>query len=241
LVLILCEEADVAAAWAAGGLRQRGVETDIVTGADLAVAGRLEHRVGRSGATFELELAGGRRLCGRTVKGLLNRLSFVPAACLRRIGGPDRDYAVQEIYALYLSWLHSLPGPLLNPPAPQGLCGNWRHLSSWTALAVQAGVPVMPYRQSSKDDPTALWPGVAGPAPATVFVVGERIVAHPAVPRRWDEACRKLAGSAGVKLLGIDFAPGADGQWRFVGASVMPDLMRGGEQVAEALAAVLLA
>ena len=62
MVLILCEEADVAAAWAAGRLRQRGVATDTVTGADLAVAGRLEHRVGRSGATFELELAGGRRI-----------------------------------------------------------------------------------------------------------------------------------------------------------------------------------
>ena len=240
MVLILCEEADVAAAWAAGRLRQRGLTTDIVTGADLAVAGRLEHRIGRSGATFELELTGGRRLCSQTVKGLLNRLTFVPAACLCRIGGPDRDYAIQEIYALYLSWLHSLPGPLLNPPAPQGLCGNWRHPSSWIALAVQAGLPAMPYRQSSKDDPAPLWQGLAAPAPATVFVVGERIVAHPAVPRGFDEACRKLARAAGVKLLGIDFAPGGDGRWRFINASVMPDLMRGGEQIADALAQAFL-
>ena len=229
------------AAWAAGRLRQRGIETDVVTGADLAAAGRLEHRVGRRGATFELELAGGRRLSGRTVTGLLNRLSFVPSACLRRIGGPDRDYAIQELFALYLSWLHALPGPLLNPPAPQGLCGNWRHPSSWIALAVQAALPVAPFRQSSRDDPTASWQAGAVQAPATVFVVGERIVAHPAVPRQWDEACRRLARSAGVKLLGIDFAPGADGRWRFVGASVMPDLMRGGEPAMDALAEVFRA
>ena len=241
MVLILCEETDAAAAWAAGRLRRRGLATDIVTGADLAVAGRLQHRVGRRGATFALELAGGRRLCGETVKGLLNRLTFIPAACLRRIGGPDRYYAVQEIYALYLSWLHSLPGPLLNAPAPQGLCGNWRHPSSWIALAVAAGLPAMPYRQSSRDDPTPLWHGLAAPAPATVFVVGGRIVAHPAVPRGLDDACRKLARAAGVELLGLDFAPGADGHWRFTGASVMPDLMRGGEAVADALAQALRA
>jgi 2-keto-3-deoxy-galactonokinase len=78
--------------------------------------------------------------------------------------------------------------------------------------------------------------GLAAPAPATVFVVGERIVPHPAVPRGLDEACRKLARAAGVKLLGIDFAPGIDGRWRCTGASVMPDLMRGGEAVADALA-----
>ena len=97
MVLILCEEADLVAAWAAGGLRQRGLNPDVVTGMDLAAAGRLEHRVGGCGAAFELELADGRRLSSRTVKGLLNRLSFVPSACLRRMGGPDRDYAVQEI------------------------------------------------------------------------------------------------------------------------------------------------
>jgi hypothetical protein len=236
LVLILCEETDAAAAWAATRLRQRGLATDIVTGADLAVAGRLEHRVGRSGSSFALELAGGRRLCGASVQGLLNRLTFVPAACLRRIGGLDRDYAIQEIYALYLSWLHSLPGPLLNAPAPQGLCGNWRHPSSWIALAVAAGLPAVPYRQSSRDDPAPLWQGLAAPAPATVFVVSERLVPHPAVARGLDEACRRLARAAGVKLLGVDFAPGTDGRWRFTGASVMPDLMRGGEAVADALA-----
>jgi len=238
LILVLCEEADLVAAWAADRLHWRGVDAHVVTGADLAAAGRLEHRVGRSGATFEIELAGGRRLSSRAVTGLLNRLSYLPSACVRRIGGPDRDYALQELYALYLSWLHALPGPLLNPPMPQGLCGNWRHPSSWTALAVRAGLPAMPYRQTSRDDPNAILQVSAFPAPATVFVVGERIVAHPAVPRGLDEACRRLAGSAGAKLLGIDFAPGADAQWRCVGASVMPDLMRGGEPAMDAIAAV---
>jgi len=218
----------------------RGVDAHIVTGADLAAAGRLVHRVGRSGALFDLALADGRCLSSRAVKGLLNRLPYLPSACLRRIAGADRDYAIQELYALYLSWLHALPGPLLNPPAPQGLCGNWRHPSSWTALAVRAGLPAAPYRQSSRDDPAAMWQSVAQIAPATLFIVGDHLVAHPAVPREFDAACRKLARSAGALLLGIDFALGADGRWQFVGASVMPDLMRGGEPVVDALAEVFL-
>ena len=229
------------AAWAAGCLRQRGVGVDILTGADLAAAGRLEHRVGRTGTGFELELANGSRFSSQTVNGLYNRLSYLPDACLRRIGGPDRDYAVQETYALYLSWLHSLPGPLLNRPTPQGLCGNWRHPSAWTALAFRAGLPAAPYRQSSQDDPAALWQRIVVPDACTVFVIGERVVAHPAVPRHLDAPCRELARYADVALLGIDFAPGPDGQYRFVGASVMPDLMRAGEPAAEALAEVFLA
>ena len=241
MVLILCEGTDRVAHWAAGCLRQRGLGADIVTGADLAAAGRLEHRVGRAGASFELALAGGGRLSSRTVTGVLNRLPYLPAACLRAIGGPDRDYAVQELYALYLSWLHSLPGPQLNRPAPQGLCGNWRHPASWTALASQAGLPSVPYRQSSQDDPATLWQRITVPDAATVFVVGARVVAHPAVPRQWDAACRDLARRAGTDLLGIDFAPGPDGQWRCVAASVMPDLMRGGEPVVDALAEVFRA
>jgi hypothetical protein len=241
LVLVLCEEADPVAAWAAGHLRRRGVNVDMLTGADLATAGPMEHRVGRSGVAFELKLPGDRRLSGHGVRGVLNRLAYIPSACLRRIGGPDRDYAVQEIYALYLSWLHALPGPLLNPPAPQGLCGNWRHPSAWVALALRAGLPAAPYRQSSNDDPVAIQQFAAVPAPATVFVVSGRVVAHPAVPRQFDAACRRLARAAGVNLLGIDFAPCPVGGWRFAGASVMPDLIRGGEPMANALAEVFAA
>lgn len=237
MVLILCEEVDFAAAWAAERLRERGVEVEFVTGADLAAAGRLEHRVGADGITFELELADGRRLSRARVHGVLNRLSFLPAACVRRIGGPDRDYALQEYYALYLSWLHALAGPKLNAPTPQGLCGNWRHPASWAALAMQADLPAEPYRQSSRDDPMAVWQPGAGSAPAAAFVVGERVIAEPPV-QEFDGPCRKLAAAAGATLLGIDFAPGADGHWRFIGATVLPDLVRGGPPLADALAQV---
>jgi hypothetical protein len=237
LVLVLCEESDLAALWAASCLQSRGVTVEIVTGAELSAAERWEHRVGRSAATLDLALVGGhRRLSSAEVKGGLNRLSFLPSAWLKRIGGPDRDYAIQEMYALYLSWLHALPGPLLNRPTPQGLCGNWRHPSAWAALAARAGLPIAPYRQSSDDDPAELWQPSKLPPAMTAFVVGEEVIIPAEAPSDWQEACRRLARLADTSLLGIDFAPSEDDGWRFSGASVMPDLVRGGEPLADALA-----
>jgi hypothetical protein len=237
LVLVVCEETDLAAFWAAERLQSRGLPVEIVTGADLAAAERWEHRLGRSGTTLALTFAGGGRcLHSRDVRGVLNRLSFLPSAWLQRIGGADRDYAIQEMYALYLSWLHALPGPLLNRPTPQGLCGNWRHPSAWAVLAARAGLPVASYRQSSEDDPAETWRAASEPPAATVFVVGERVIAPPVVTADQWESCLRLARAAGTMMLGIDFAPATKGGWEFSGASVMPDLIRGGEPLADALA-----
>ena len=236
MVLVICEDWDFAALWAADRLRSRGVAVDMLTGADLAAAERWEHRLGHAGVTFALTLAGGeRRVFSQAVRGVLNRLSFLPSAWLQRIGGPDRDYAIQEMHALYLSWLAALPGPVLNRPTPQGLCGNWRHPSFWAALAGRAGLPAR-YRQSSEDDPSEAWQPAAAPPEAIAFVVGERVIAPPALPTQLNEACRRLAHAAGAGLLGIDFMAAAAGEWRFTGASVMPDLVRGGEPLADALA-----
>jgi hypothetical protein len=37
-------------------------------------------------------------------------------------------------------------------------------------------------------------------------------------------------------LLGVNFMPGSDGVWRMTDASIMPDLPRGGDELADALA-----
>src|SRR5271165_822836 len=134
MILALCDQADVSALWAAEALRSRGMTVQVLTDADLAAVETWDHRVGRAGADCEICLAGGARLRGSDTRGVLNRLSHIPSAWVRRYGGPDREYAIQEMHAFYLSWLHALPGPVLNPPTPQGLCGNWRHISAWTAM-----------------------------------------------------------------------------------------------------------
>jgi hypothetical protein len=257
MILVLCEEADQSALWAAEAMRRRGKALAVVTGADLAAAERWEHTVGAAGADCELRLAGGARLRGRDVAAVFNRLAFVPSAWQRRFGGPDRDYALLEMHAFYLSWLHALPGPKLNAPTPQGLCGNQRHPSAWTALAARAGLPVRPFRQTSDDDPSLIWQTAgwnntswqgsswdAATAPtanahATLHVIGDRVIGPGVLADRHGAACRRLAQLAGVMLLGIDFAPAVDGSWQMTRASLLPDLISGGEALADALTAAL--
>lgn len=242
MILVLCEETDQSALWAAEALRRRGKTLAVVTGADLAMAERWEHTVGAAGADCELRLAGGVRLRGRDVAAVFNRLAFVPSAWQRRFGGPDRDYALVEMHAFYLSWLHALPGPKLNAPTPQGLCGNQRHPSAWTALAARAGLPVRPFRQTSDDDPLLIWQTAGSPsanAPATLHVIGDRAIGPDVLVERHGAACRRLAQLAGVMLLGVDFAPAADGSWQMTKASPLPDLISGGAALADALTAAL--
>jgi hypothetical protein len=238
VVLVLCEGFDHAAFWAIGRLRGRGIAVDVVTGDDLAAAECWDHRLGAAGVFIGIRLRDGRHIVGDDARGVLNRLSYLPNAWLQRIGGPDRDYALQEMYALYLSWLHSLKGPVINPALPQGLCGNWRHPSMWMLLAGRAGLPVAPYRLSSEDDPTLTWQPRPVPAPLTAFVAGRHVVA-PTLPDELREPCRRLASLAGATLLGIDFAPDDEGDWQFTGASVMPDLITGGDALIDALAEAL--
>ncbi len=238
MVLVLCEGFDRAAFWAAGRFRERGIAVDVVTGDDLAAAECWDHRLGAAGVSLSIQLRDGRRVVGDDTRGVFNRLSYLPNAWLQRIGGPDRDYALQEMYALYLSWLHSLKGPVVNPATPQGLCGNWRHPSMWMVLAGRAGLPCAPYQLSSDDDPALTWQARSTPAPMTAFLAGHHVVA-PALPIGLHEACRRLASLAGVRLLGIDFAPAGSGGWHFTGASVMPDLIAGGDALIDALIEVL--
>jgi hypothetical protein len=242
MILVLCEETDQSALWAAKALRLRGKTLAIVTGADLAVAERWEHTIGAAGADCELRLGGGAVLRGRDVAAVFNRLAFVPSAWQRRFGGPDRDYALVEMHAFYLSWLHALPGPKLNAPTPQGLCGNQRHPSAWTALAARAGLPVRPFRQTSDDDPLLIWQTAGSPranASATLHVIGDRVIGPGLLAERHGAACRRLAQLAGLVLLGVDFAAAADGSWQMTRASLLPDLTSGGAALADALTAAL--
>ena len=240
MILVLCDEADVSALWAADALRRRGLSPRLLTGIDLASVSGWRHRIGAAGAAITLRFDG-YSLDGGEVRGVLNRLSFLPRPWLDRHGGPDRDYAVQEMLAFYLSWLHTLAGPKLNSPAPQGLCGNPRHPSAWVALAARAGLPVRAFSQSSNDDPTAYWQMPFDPAASTVIVVGAAVIGPDALVGPHRAACLRLAEAAGCKLLGIDFAPGADGVWRMTAVSVSPELSRGGDPLIDALAMALTA
>jgi hypothetical protein len=240
VILVLCHEWDASASWAAEALRCRGLSPRVLTGRDLAAIRGWRHTVAPDGtAAFTMRLAGGEVLSTGNVRGVLNRLCAVPSAWLRSIGGPDRDYAAQEMQAFYLSWLHTLPEPILNRPTPQGLCGNMRHPSAWTSLAANAGLPVRPFRQTCDDAPARAWHPAHDPPGRTVWVVGSHVIGPDDLARQYRTECLRLTHSARCALLGIDFAVFGDCQWHVTGASPLPELTQGGSGLADALAETL--
>jgi hypothetical protein len=153
---------------------------------------------------------------------------------------PDRDYALQELLALYLSLLHCLPPPVLNRPSPQGLSGRMRYTPDWLVLASRAGFATAPYTVSSReegsrrrDDEQTLH----RPASARheVVVAAGRVFGGSVTRQVAAAACR-LSNLAGADLLGLRLATTADGAARFEAADLYPDLRSAGADLLDHLA-----
>ena len=236
-VTILHELGDISAPWLAEQLRVHGLAVEVMSAADLDMAARWEHRVDAAGASVAITLRDGRVLSSGDPRPIVNRLSFVPLDGMRATAGVDMGYAVQEMFALYLSWLHAWPATVVNRPTPQGLCGNHRHPSVWRTLGARAGLPTRPWRQSDSDAPDQAWMWM--PAEATAFALGDEVVLAPILPETFADGCRALAALSDTALIGIDFARDDAGEWEMIGATPLPNLMLGGEKLVSALAAAL--
>jgi hypothetical protein len=234
--LVLCDAADVAGIWAYRRLAERGLQPlELFTAQVLATALRIQHRVGATHADVEIETADGRRLRTAEVDGTLNRLTWVPDRHLGLAADADRRYATQELSALFLSWLHALPGAVINRPSPGGLAGRWRHPSEWAVLAARCGLNPDPYHRSSDESPEEAAARHVDGEMAPVFVVSGRVLGGGSLPEGIRAGCRRLARVADTPLLGVQFAAVDEGPWRFIGASPTPDLRRGGDAVVDAL------
>ena len=221
--LLLCEPSDAPALWAWRALRSRGLELELVTSEALAAPARWEHRIEDGRPSTRVDLADGRRLDSRELRGVLNRLVTGPQPPAGAVAA-DRDYAQQELWALWLSWLAGLPGPMLGRPGPQGLCGPWLHGSQWALLAARAGLRTAPWRG---DEPAAA-------ASATLLVVAGAVLGRPA-PEPVVAGAQALARAAGCSVLGVSFDPA----WTFAGAQPIPDLRWGGDPLLAVLARAL--
>ena len=241
--LVLCETQDVAAQWAYLGLRARGVEPlELLTSTNLAQAVSWEHRLGNDAVLTRVTLADGRHISSSDVQGALNRLLTAPSALLPLARPSEKAYASQELVSFFLSWLYSLPCPVLNRPTPQGLSGQWRHLSEWVLLSARAGLPASPYVVSA-DAGTGYPPfrnSLAPPgAPVrTVLVVANQVIGD-SIPEAIAEGCRRLGQLSNTALLGISLAANPEGYWTFASATPLPDLRQGGGALLDALAAEL--
>lgn len=232
--LILGSETDASALWLYQHLHARGLSPLLLVSTEALGYARLwEHRVGRDGSRFRCVLSNGHIIDSAQVKGAINRISWYSQGMLNRAIPEDRDYASQELFALYLSWLNALPGPVLNRPAPQGLCGRWRHESEWVWLAAQAGLPVATYHQGGETSVNAISKNAMSFG-STVIVLGDDVIgAH--VPEDIRRGCRRLAELADTGLLGVDFLSEGEHPWVFAGATPMPDLRWGGARLIESL------
>jgi hypothetical protein len=232
--LVLCTTDDLAALWAARGLTARGLQPlEVVTAEALAFNRRFEHRLVAGQPSVKITLADGRVIDSATVRGTLNRLQIIPGSHLRA-NAIDRQYAEQELSALYLSWLYALPGMMLNRPTPHGLCGEWRHPAEWVWLANQAGLATAPYGQD-ETRPAALPLTQSSLANRTIIVV-DGLCCGALAPEEVTAGCLRLSKLAATPLLGIDFNFAPGGEWTFSKATPFPDLRLGGDKLYDALA-----
>ena len=235
--LVLCTTDDLSALWAARGLTARGLQpVEVVTAEALAYNRCFEHRLLGGRSSVKITLADGRVIDSATIRGTLNRLQVIPGSHLRT-NSKDRQYAEQELYALYLSWLYALPGKMLNRPTPQGLSGEWRHPSEWVWLANQAGLKTAPYGQSNFRAAPSLQQ--LPPAAVQTIIVVDGICCGAAAPREVMAGCSRLSGISATKLLGVDFEVTPDEDWIFSKATPFPDLRLGGDKLNDALAQAL--
>ncbi|MEU3620127.1 hypothetical protein ABZ725_48805 [Streptomyces sp. NPDC006872] len=142
--------------------------------------------------------------------GVVTRLPAVTAGEIRRIRAQDRDYAASEMSAFLNYWLSVLPCPVLNPPAPSGLCGpGWRP-EQWVLTARRLGVPVRP--RSRELPPYLPDDGNCGGSPGSrahgspsggagiqVTVIGDRCIGGEA--HGVAGPAKALAAAAGVPML----------------------------------------
>jgi hypothetical protein len=117
----------------------------LVSVEEIALAPYWAHRQEGSRVTTEVRLADGTLLDSEKIGTVFNRLLMLTLPQFARAKEADREYAVQEMNALCLSWLASLPCPVVNAPTPTGLGGAERSHAEWLSLAGQAGLPVQGY------------------------------------------------------------------------------------------------
>jgi hypothetical protein len=239
--LVLCSSSDTSGLWVYEGLRRLGVKPiELVLSEQLAFGSRWEHRLDGSATQFKVTLPDGRTLCSSEITAAINRLLTPAPGFDQQAAISDREYARAELQAFYLSWLHALPGVVINRPGTVGLCGPWYHPSEWVCRASRAGLKVPVYRQSTYDTAQRGYASLAPKGATTMNVIafrGEVYGKHVAEPVA--RACAKLAEQAKTELLGIELYATQNGEWTFANATPCPDLSIGGMPLLRNLADAL--
>lgn len=239
--LVLCSSSDNSGLWVYQGLRQLGVgPMELVLSESLASGSRWEHRLDGSATQLRVTLPDGRTLCSSRIRGAINRVVAPAPGIDRQAAVSDREYAQAELHAFYLSWLHGLPGVVINRPGPVGLCGPWYHISEWVSRASRAGLKAPVYRQSAHDAAACGYTSLAPEGATTINLIAFRGEVYGG---RVDEpvarSCARLAQEARTELLGIELYASQNGEWTFSSATPYPSLSVGGMPLLRSLAEAL--
>jgi len=124
-------------------------EVCIVTDEELVFAQSWQHEITSDYQHTAIQLNSGRLLDTEKIGIVFNRLRGTPMPHFEHAKESDREYAQLEMYALFLSWLFSIPGIVINAASPQGLGARDYSLYKWLSLAAQVGLPVREYRFTS--------------------------------------------------------------------------------------------
>jgi hypothetical protein len=114
----------------------------LVTGGELASSPELDHHVTKGRGTFAVTLADGRRFADDGFDVVFNRLQGGEVPWFGGAADEDREYAMAETYAAWMSLLRSFRSPVVNPVGPRGLAGPGKSQLEWLALAADCGLPV---------------------------------------------------------------------------------------------------
>jgi hypothetical protein len=141
-VAVLAHPGDHTARAVAGAVeRRRGVGSAPVVSPDqLMLAPGWRHTLVEGVVATEVRCADGRRLGSGQLDGVFCRIATLPAPLFEAHPGADRDYALMEGYALVMSWLASLPCPVVNRAGSRGLSGPRMGFLEWLALGAASGL-----------------------------------------------------------------------------------------------------
>lgn len=150
-ILILAHLEDPLAMRVYAALRARHGEGQVklVSSEELVLAPHWSFQLSSIDTRSRVTLHDGSVLQPEALSAVFNRLRYVDMPHFNRANQDDRDYAVMEMYALLLSWLTSLPCPVINRADPRGLGARQRSRLEWLYLAGKAGLPVEAYAFSS--------------------------------------------------------------------------------------------
>lgn len=120
-------------------------QVKLVSSEELVLAPYWAHILENAQVTTNIRLSDGTTLDSANIGVVFNRLVVLTMPHFAAATKVDQDYAIMEMTALCLSWLASLPCPVINVVTPPGLGTQTRTHAEWLWLAGKAGLPTQDY------------------------------------------------------------------------------------------------